>query len=473
MRLRRFVAIAASVFAMGFVPIGASANRLNGAAISSLSRSILRVTCGNLHGAAFVWQDSRHVLTALHVVNACPRIALKYEVGGEPATARIERALRKYDLALLAISDPKPSPVLQPAKNAPNVNDDLEVLGYPYNVPTLEPTHALLRFGGKLLRDILTQDVVSSLRAAQSPSPDIEIWSLDTPLAPGDSGAPIVDDQSRVIGVGDGGLERGPGESTWAIKIESAALLNTSTDSPGPPTQIKNLYAADVITGSGTTLRCGDVDFTALRERPLASLIATSDDPTGFYQLGFLAFANIDKSGFEYEVYNDRLSGAAVALPLHLELKSSDGICTGGLEGGAIEITVWAKKWANEAEAQQQSVQFEHIMTHGRPSVLDNSFTYPMLITRPDGLRVRRKSGYIANPQTLTYDDYGFETLAVQRGVFLGVAVRRHDPGMRLGQQAQLCVQAPDAPGCPAIKAFFTDWARAVLGVHLTTFSTI
>jgi hypothetical protein len=111
------------------------------------------------------------------------------------------------------------------------------------------------------------------------------------------------------------------------------------------------------------------------------------------------------------------------------------------------------------------------MLAEGRQVQFDPAFTYPVRVTRSDGLTVRRKAMFVVNSTGTGYDDYVFETLATQRGIFIGVASRRHDPGMQRAQQAIVCTQFPANSACANLRAYYTDWAEAALGVHLTTFS--
>jgi S1-C subfamily serine protease len=55
----------------------------------------------------------------------------------------------------------------------------------------------------------------------QSPSLDARVLDIETPLVPGDSGAPVLDDAGAVVGVVDGGLARGQAAISWAMPLAS------------------------------------------------------------------------------------------------------------------------------------------------------------------------------------------------------------------------------------------------------------
>jgi hypothetical protein len=66
-------------------------------------------------------------------------------------------------------------------------------------------------------------------------------------------------------------------------------------------------------------------------------------------------------------------------------------------------------------------------------------------------------------------DQYGFETVAIRRNVFIGLATRyRLTPDF--SQQLNACRMMPAAPACAEVVRFFGKWVQSVLSVQLTTF---
>src|SRR3546814_2771740 len=61
---------------------------------------------GSRVGTGFVWSAPQQVVTALHVVADCSRVAVEYVELGVQRRAETQRALRRADLALLAVEDP-------------------------------------------------------------------------------------------------------------------------------------------------------------------------------------------------------------------------------------------------------------------------------------------------------------------------------------------------------------------------------
>src|SRR5262249_6904158 len=92
-------------------------------------------------GSGFVWTNASSVVTALHVVVNCPNITVRYPIqGGLSRTARLDRVIRKYDLALLAVDNAPQITPLQTATSLPSTDAPITVWGYPSVVRTLLDT---------------------------------------------------------------------------------------------------------------------------------------------------------------------------------------------------------------------------------------------------------------------------------------------------------------------------------------------
>jgi len=95
------------------------------------------------------------------------------------------------------------------------------VIGYPHNLDYKEiPTDILVR-GEPLAPLKFLADGAARAEFARRGSPSLEAWmlSLNGPLMPGHSGAPIFDDRGRVVAVACGGLDSGHGGLVWASPL--------------------------------------------------------------------------------------------------------------------------------------------------------------------------------------------------------------------------------------------------------------
>lgn len=165
----------------------------------SIARSVVQVRClgafGNTlrRGSGFVAGDGRSIVTNHHVLVddggvACHRI--RAYIGGtfERAperfiTVRVERADSKRDLALLAMdaqSEPLPTALL--ATEPLRVGERLTALGYP-------------DVGGE------TMTLTTGRYSGISYLDGVRWIKTDTPISPGSSGGPVLNDRREVIGV--------------------------------------------------------------------------------------------------------------------------------------------------------------------------------------------------------------------------------------------------------------------------------
>lgn len=144
----------------------------------------LVVVRGHRHGAGsgIVWDADGLILTNNHVVGRrMPTILLQDD--GEYESRLIARDPH-VDLALLAI-DVKGLTALQPAAVSPRVGEMVFAFGHPWGQ-----------------RNTVTRGIVSALVTAQNRRGDrLPIVRSDAPLAPGNSGGPLVNARGEVIGI--------------------------------------------------------------------------------------------------------------------------------------------------------------------------------------------------------------------------------------------------------------------------------
>jgi serine protease Do len=144
----------------------------------------LVIVRGHRYGAAagIVWDANGLILTNNHVVGRrTPVVILQND--GEYESKLLARD-PDVDLALLSIDATNLTP-LKPAFGSPRVGEMVFAFGHPWGQ-----------------RNTVTRGIVSALTLAQNRRGDkLPIVRSDVPLAPGNSGGPLVNANGEVIGI--------------------------------------------------------------------------------------------------------------------------------------------------------------------------------------------------------------------------------------------------------------------------------
>lgn len=451
------------------------ARQFSEAIYDDIKPSIVRISCSAVDRAAtgFVWSNADTAVTAMHVVTGCGNVTVHYEAQKISRPAKVARVLGRADLALLKISDPPRSSPLEIDTTPPPLNQSLSTLGYPLQTINMSSTSLQLRYGAKTLGEILPQQLADKLSGG-SPSLDLEIDNIEGHLLPGHSGAPIFNQQRRVVAVADGGLENGAVAVSWAIPAKFLTRLSASTENlPAVTAHAGNavLFAAEGEAKDRGQTTCSGQTLVNLRSVSFTTASATADDPRGLMQL--VQNFGVDPSPFMFDVYQHLASGATFVLPAGARLEQApNGDCVAVLPSGKVELHLELGILASVLEAQTKSQLFEQMIAGREPQqwVADQKWTYQMPVPRFDGMIMRRRAyGHIRLVPYPFQDRYGFETLAVRRNVFIGfAAIYSWSPQFQ--QQFKACLLSPAASYCNDARTFAADWVKAALGIQLTTF---
>jgi hypothetical protein len=168
------------------------------------------------------------IITALHGVVDCSSIIAR-NVKQEKVFENLEVAEVdvQNDVALLR------SPLLTNSKipglgagDVPKVSARLWIVGHPQTLLVQHWVDLVLESSTKLLEDLIPLDKSTTdhilLRA--SPSMNNAILSVTGDIQPGHSGAPILNEEKKVIGIGNGGLKAGTVGIGWGIPLSAIDL---------------------------------------------------------------------------------------------------------------------------------------------------------------------------------------------------------------------------------------------------------
>jgi len=336
-------------------------------ALERASRALARVRAtgcaedGSRGGTGFVWQQPDRMVTALHVVADCNQVLVQFHGSAERPIRRVRNVLREADLVLLEI-DPNPRAApLQHSTRVPEPTELLRVYGYPLMIATPEDAPLTIKDSNRFafrLGQAIDQRTAQLLQGGV-PSLAVEVLRTDGNLQQGHSGAPVIDREGKVVGIGSGGVNAGVTGIGWSVRARylealpqasdrptmgeaaaSRARFAASLDGPGAPVAPPGGNAAMQSGNSGDfiprprRLRCGFVDFVRTRTRSLRELADTSDDSVGVQQV--IQWNNLREPGLDnllYDVWNEPVSGAGVAVPAGVQLQEADRVCVVRLPG--------------------------------------------------------------------------------------------------------------------------------------------
>jgi S1-C subfamily serine protease len=325
--------------------------------LARVAPAVLRVSglgCqgGDRGGSGFAWEQPGRVVTALHVVAGCREIRVSYQ-GSAERTARLSRALRDADLALLEVANPPAVAALRLTERVPAVNETVQVYGYPIGVATRDA--AALRVTAAnaeapKLDQALNEAARASLRSVGMPSLAAEVLRVSGHLLPGHSGAPLVDFEGRVVGVGSGGLQLGAAGIGWAMRAHYVAGLPRAPADLGEARSAvaQAAFAFRTAPASSTTaegMRCGDITLVKGRTLRLDALREGVDDTEAVDALlREIAFEESVLRAMRFDVWTEAASGVGVVLPQGGELLAGPGHCRAKLLPGVVELVVTGQR---------------------------------------------------------------------------------------------------------------------------------
>lgn len=303
----------------------------------------------------FLWKSPNQIVTSLHGMSRTGEILVLYQ-GQAWRKAQIKKVLQKADLVLLELLPGQPE---LPAGLTPingfhpeKVAVGTEVFALGYNGGATGSSSRQMKKGyvnPETLARLIPKKDLDALAKIGFPALDLNIFYLEGSLLPGFSGAPVFDTQSRLIGVGDGGLEKGASNVSWIIPATYLAELERSSLSALPAgfENLTQLFSATATIETSTPEReivmvesasaieefyessfdktdelpveALGFEFYATKNRSIIEMMETSDDPENIQKLAdeFASDLNIqlDYESMQFEIYEDITNGIVLAVP--------------------------------------------------------------------------------------------------------------------------------------------------------------
>jgi hypothetical protein len=306
------------------------------------------VTGGDKMGvcSGFPWKKKSWIVTSLHAMKPDGKIEIVYP-GGNFRDAKVIRVFENADLVLLETNiDAKPV-----------AGEVVPLSGYNASKPVFEEKiYAIGYHGGSMgsqtqpleKGDAEVETLEFLLRGEKDlanlvwPSSKIPIYFLTGgSLLPGYSGSPIYNKRNELIGIGDGGLERGQMNVSWCIPASNLDLLvnSTVTRLPDRLADVANLYTAEVsidvnpanagqnnqaatqqLEQKYKSYSYGNFNFYQTKTRTLDEMVSTANNPENL--IGFAKefndqkiFFDYNSNEFDFDIYEDVNNGFVIALP--------------------------------------------------------------------------------------------------------------------------------------------------------------
>lgn len=261
MKIKQSVVLCFSVLVLSFGCTPAVAEYHPG----RLSRSVVKVLVKDQLGVSsvatgFLWQRADLVVTSLHLMNTKSNAKVIVEFGKIKRHGKVVSVLSGADLVLLKVNRVVSGwyPIYRYSPDKPPYKAPLYALGYHRGASGLSSRE--LRKGyvePELLSNLLPPDAVEKLRQAAVINVDLPIYYLEGSLLPGFSGAPVVDDQGVLVGIGNGGIRKGAASVSWVIPARYLNQLIRSDVSqlPAKLEDVNEVFFGDFIDLKGSALR--------------------------------------------------------------------------------------------------------------------------------------------------------------------------------------------------------------------------
>lgn len=180
------------------------------ASYPKLLASTLTLSDGTRSGSGFLVSAEGYLLTNQHVVGEQKFMKVRFSNGSEQV-AELVRSDRARDVALLKLQQPVPA-ALHMKFQPPAPGEDAYVIGSPL---------------GKTYAGTLTRGVISGFRQLNG----VNYIQSDVRILPGSSGGPLLDAQSRVVGMAVRAVNAGLAGINLFIPIEEAfKVLNVEIE---------------------------------------------------------------------------------------------------------------------------------------------------------------------------------------------------------------------------------------------------
>lgn len=315
---------------------------------SAIDKSLVRVVVSTASKESniltgFVWKKPNQIVTSLHGMSRTGNIKVLY-LNHAWREATVLSVLQKADLVLLELKpgqDPVPAGVVPITSFSDQpITFGSEIYAMGFNLGADGVSSRTLKKGfvnPETLNSLIPKKDKDELRTLGFPALDLNILYLEGSLLPGYSGAPVFDQRGKLIGIGDGGLEKGASNVSWIIPAKYLTELEASNQKTLPANfeKLAQLFSARVtIESSGddmaafendlsssvnyTQFRASGFEFYLTKNRSLTEMVESSDEPDNLlmFTSEFEDYnIKIDYDKMRFDIYEDINNGVILAVP--------------------------------------------------------------------------------------------------------------------------------------------------------------
>ena len=230
----------------------------------------------------------------------------------------------------------------------PNTTAEFYVWGYPQGIPTMAGDYirfSLSHGNQPILNNLLQNEKLKEdLEKQKYPQLNAKILRVSSTIQPGHSGAPILNNTGKVIGIADGGLRSGTARLNWAFPASLyVPQLISSNERPFPVERSiqSNLYSSNIIVTEDISK---EEQYEMIETETLKN--TTGNDKQSVTKTWTASYNEITETMFEedlndilaitnengidmndtwYDVYEDFNTGATITIPAGENLVYDNG----------------------------------------------------------------------------------------------------------------------------------------------------
>ncbi|MEH6637205.1 MAG: serine protease [Halioglobus sp.] len=281
--------------------------------------------------SGFVWKEKNLVITSLHAVRPKPA-KITVECRDTPYKARVHKFFRDADLVLLETEADMAScsPLSKIRPESPKLDGKTRLTAFGFKPDVTASTTKDLRRGSassNKLRDLITDDLVIPMQTLNLPSIDLEVHFVTGGIYKGYSGGPVFDENGDLVGIVEGGLDKGMSDHNWLIPAENIALLLGSSPVDDAPADLNDAaYYYSVVRSKRTSpesyIEFEDSGYSyrwlKTKTRSFEQLRQSSDPAEGLEDLWATLLPEVETSAegnLQFDIYEEEGLGLVIAVP--------------------------------------------------------------------------------------------------------------------------------------------------------------